>query len=126
MFNRSDHAPAEPGLYPAKRGPIAIGLSQNRRSWIARSLSRVLVVVIPAPYHIRGKLQQESRVPDENQDPGYKMVPPVEPGDDVWIPGRPRLKAGVARNDNPALQADYETILFFDDRTRLFCHDPNF
>jgi len=31
---------------------------------------------------------------------GIKMVPGFRQ-DDVWIPGRPRLKAGVARNDNP-------------------------
>ena len=32
-------------------------------------------VVIPAPYHVRGKLQPESRVPGENRDPVFEMVP---------------------------------------------------
>jgi hypothetical protein len=32
-----------------------------------------LMIVIPAPYQVRGKLQPESRVPDENRDP---WVPP--------------------------------------------------
>ncbi len=50
-------------------------------------------VVIPAPYQVRGKLQPESRVPGENRDPVFEMVPDpriVVRGrfrrDDVWMP----------------------------------------
>jgi len=43
-------------------------------------------------------------VPDENRDPGYKMVPGFR-RDHVWIPGRARFKAGLARNDGPTLLA---------------------
>jgi len=28
----------------------------------------------------------ESRVPDENRDPVYEIVPPGEPGDEIWMP----------------------------------------
>ena len=42
-------------------------------------------VVIPAPYHVRGKLHRESRVPDENRDLRYKMVSGFR-RNDVWIP----------------------------------------
>jgi hypothetical protein len=42
-------------------------------------------LVIPAPYQVRGKLQQESRVPGENRDPVFEMVPDFR-RDDVWIP----------------------------------------
>jgi hypothetical protein len=59
---------------------------------------------------VRRKLQLESRVPDENRDPGYKMTPTVGPGDDVWIPGRPRLMAGIARNDDPAFQPTFNPV----------------
>ncbi len=41
-------------------------------------------VVIPAPYQVRGKLQPESRVPGENRDPVFEMVPDFR-RDDVWM-----------------------------------------
>jgi len=46
-------------------------------------------VVIPAPYQERGKLQPESRVPGENRDPVFEMVPDFR-RDDVWMPDQVR------------------------------------
>ncbi len=33
------------------------------------------MIVIPAPYQVRDKLQPESRVPGGNRDPVFEMVP---------------------------------------------------
>jgi hypothetical protein len=41
--------------------------------------------------------KQESRVPGENRDPVFKIVPGFR-RDDVWIPGR----VSLARNDDSA------------------------
>jgi hypothetical protein len=43
------------------------------------------MILIPAPYQVRGKLQPESRVPGENRDPVFKMVPDFR-RDDAWTP----------------------------------------
>jgi hypothetical protein len=45
--------------------------------------------VIPAPYQVRGKLQPESRVPGENRDPVFEMVPDFR-RDGLWMPDRVR------------------------------------
>jgi hypothetical protein len=53
-------------------------------------------IVIPAPYpvvgsnrQVPGKLQPESRVPGENRDPVFEMVPDFR-RDDVWMPDQVR------------------------------------
>jgi hypothetical protein len=45
----------------------------------------MLFLVIPAPYQVRDKLQPESRVPGENREPVFKIVPGVR-RDDAWTP----------------------------------------
>ena len=46
-------------------------------------------VVIPALYQVRGKLQPESRVPGENRDLVFEMVPDFR-RDNVWMPDQVR------------------------------------
>ena len=46
-------------------------------------------VVIPAPCQVQDKLQPESRVPGENPDPAFEMVPDFR-RDDVWMPDQVR------------------------------------
>ena len=60
-----------------QRGLFAIGQNQNRENIDVQSIAKVFILVIPAPYQVRGKLQQESSF--------------------FWIPGR----VSLARNDNP-------------------------
>ena len=78
-FTKSKYPPAEPRalrLLAPQRGLIAIGQNQNQ-TVIAQSVAEVLILVIPVPYQVRDKLQQESSV--------------------FWIPGR----VSLARNDDP-------------------------
>ena len=49
--------------------------------------------VIPAPHHVRDKLQPESRVPGENRDLVFEMVPDFC-RDDVWMPDQALYRSG--------------------------------
>jgi hypothetical protein len=54
------------------------------------------MIVIPAPCRVRDKLQPESRVPGENRDPGFEMVPDFR-RNDAWTPVPAPDRSGVHR-----------------------------